>query len=181
MNRRKIFIGIDLPSDVKKRLTRKIEPWKELPVKWVRENNFHVTLAFLGYVDDDRIFEICSAVKNGVGGNNVFELQLESIELAPVPEIPQMVWAIGPANEELLALQEDIEQELGIFVKEKKAFRPHVTLGRIRAMKWDALPEKPIINESLIFSVPVEQVTIFESRMENGKQMYTPLEVCELR
>lgn len=177
---RRIFIGIDLPQKVKKRLYQRIEKWQELPVKWSREENFHITLSFLGYLYDDVILDVCNKVRNVSNNSDSFDINLEQIELGPDLENPNMVWLIGEANENLKHLQENLEKELGIFQSEKKAFRPHMTLGRIRKTKWEALPEKPIISEKFSVSIPVENIEVLESRFEDGKRKYIVLENCPL-
>ena len=177
---RRIFIGIDLPQIVKKRLFQRIEKWQELPIKWISEENFHITLLFLGYLYDDVILDVCSKVRNISNNFNSFDINFDHIQLGPTPENPKMVWFAGEASENLKQLQENLEKELGIFMREKKSFRPHVTLGRIKKTKWDALPEKPEINEKFSVSIPVESIEILESRSEDGKRKYIVLENCPL-
>ena len=78
-------------------------------------------------------------------------------------------------------MQSAIEKALDIFVSEKKLFKPHITLGRIRKLKWETLPEVPIIKDDFKVSIPVERVEVFESRIESGKRVYDILESCELK
>jgi len=151
-----------------------------LPVKWSLEENFHITLLFLGYLYDDVIFDICRKVRSVSDNFDSFDINLEQIELGPSLENPKMVWLTGVANENLKQLQENLEKELGIFQSEKKAFRPHATLGRIRKTKWEALPEKPEINEKFSVSIPVKSIQVLESRFEDGKRKYIVLENCPL-
>jgi 2'-5' RNA ligase len=178
---RRIFIGISLPENVKKRIRQKIEKWQELPIKWKKDEDFHVTLSFLGFVEDSALPDVCKAVKNAVSERESFEIAFEKIELGPNIEKPNLVWLIGEASEELKKLQEEIEKSLDIFISEKKVFRPHITLGRISKYKWETLPEIPKIEESFKISIPVENVEIFESRMEKRKRRYDILEVCPLK
>jgi len=178
---RRIFIGISLPNDVKKRLIQRTEKWQDLPVKWLKDENFHITLAFLGFVDDVKIGEICSAVKRVTQNFESFDVLFEKIELGPSVKEPRMVWIVGGVSEELRKLQETVEKTIGTFVAEKKEFRPHITLGKIRKNKWEELPEKSEVKENFKVSIPVESVEIFESRMENGKRKYDVLETCELK
>ncbi|MDO8529451.1 MAG: RNA 2',3'-cyclic phosphodiesterase [bacterium] len=178
---RKIFIGISLPDDVKKRLNQKIEKWRELPIKWSKEGNFHITLSFLGFIKDDTLADICSGVKEVAENFENFDIEFEKIELGPDAKNPRLVWFSGNASEELKKLQSDIEKALDIFVREKKIFKPHITLGRISKLKWETLPEVPKIEENFRVSIPIERVEVFESRMEDGKKVYDILESCMLK
>lgn len=178
---RKVFIGIDLPQSVKNRLYQKIEKWQDLPIFWVSEENFHITIKFLGYLDDDTILDVCGKMREVSQKIEAFDVRIRELGFGPNGEKAKMIWAIGDASEELKNLEESVEKKLGIFSTKKRAFRPHITLGRIRRKKWDALPERPEINEKFDAFVPVENLVVFESVFEDGKRKYIPLEVCKLR
>ena len=178
---RRIFIGISLPDDIKKRLSLRIEKWRDLPIKWSDSDNFHVTLSFLGHIDDESLVDICAGIQRASKEFEGFEINLEEIELGPSKESPKVIWLSGGANEELRKLKIEIEKYLDMFVAEKKEFRPHVTLGKISKHKWEALSEKPKIEERFRISIPVLSVDIFESKVENGKTKFEVLEACELK
>lgn len=178
---RKIFIGVDLPHEVKKRLMQKIDKWKGLPIRWSREENFHLTLAFLGHVDDELLGGVCDSVREVVENVEMFDVNLDKIELGPVQDKDaKMVWFTGAASEELKFLSENIEKELGIFQDDKKVFRPHIMLGKIQKYKWQKLKKKPDISEDFSVLLPVESVQIFESIIVDGKRKFEVIDNCEL-
>ena len=178
--KRKIFISINLPEQPKKRLLTAVELWKELPVKWVKEQNLHLTLFFLGFVSDDFIGEICDKVRRATMQTEVFDLEFTEIALAPTKENPKMIWLTGRASEKLRILQENVEKELGTFVVSKKSFRPHVTLGRIRNHKWNAQKEKPEIFAKFPLTLPVNSVEIMASDFAGDGPEHTIIESCPL-
>jgi len=180
MRQRKVFIGIQLPASVRKKLVQKIEKWQDLPIKWIREDSFHITLSFIGYVSDESIIDICRNISQAVAKVAVFDIQFGNIKLGSEKNRPNLIWLEGESSDKLKDLDEIIAKNLGIFVEKRKEFRPHVTLGRLRAKKWETLPEKPKIFEKFSVSVPVESVEIFESREENEKKKYFTLESCAL-
>ena len=177
--KRKIFISINIPKKDKKRLTAAVSGWQELPVKWVKEPNFHLTLAFLGHVYDSAIPAISEGVKKAVLGKAMFDLNFSEIKLNSVDD-PKIIWLEGEANVELKNLQEAVEKELGIFVVAKKVFIPHITLGRIRKQKWEELELKPEIKKLLDFIVTVESVDVMASDFENGGEEYTIIDSFQL-
>lgn len=181
MQKKKIFIEIEVPAQVKKRLMQKAVQWKDLPVKWMKEVNLHVTLAFLGYVDESMLPEICEKVAEAASKQEIFDLEFEKIALGPDPQDPQMFWLEGSASENLRQLNESIEKALNIFRREHKEFRPHVTLGRIRTLKWDELETKPIVDEKMHVVFSVENVLVMESSEEKGGALYSVLESCPLQ
>ncbi len=182
MQKKKIFIEIGVPAHVKKKLAQKIEPWKKLPVKWVREVNLHITVAFLGYVDESVLPEICQNVSDAAASMESFDVEFNRISLGPDLESPQMIWAVGQVSDDLKNLIESIEEALNISKGQRKAFIPHITLGRIRADKWEALSEKPVIDEKVNLIVPVETVFVMESNpgQSKGGPEYTVMETCPL-
>jgi 2'-5' RNA ligase len=177
---RKIFISINIPARDKKRLAKTVEKWQDLPIKLVKEPNFHVTLLYLGHLPDDSIVGLCDEVRAAAEETEIFDLEFTEIVLAPSKEDPKMIWLSGSVSPELKSLSEDIEKRLEIFVKEKKAFRPHITLGRLRKHKWDAQVSQPEISEKFPLLVTADSVSIMASDFANDGQEYTLIEDCPL-
>jgi 2'-5' RNA ligase len=178
--RKKIFIGINIPEKAKKRLVLATEKWKNLPIKWTREDKLHLTLLFLGYLDEDLIPEICEKVQLACEDEDIFDVEFDSIELAPSPEKPQMIWLSGLPNENLLKIYEKLEKELGLYVAPKKSFRPHITLGRIRKFKWEVLETRPDISEKFQLIVTADSIDVMSGNFEKGENEYTVLDSCLL-
>ena len=177
--KRKIFISINIPKKDKTRLIKAVSQWQDLPVKWVKEPNFHLTLAYLGHVYDSAIPTISEAVKKAVLGKGMFDLHFSEIKLNS-PEDPRIIWLEGEASEELKSLKEDVEKELGIFEAAKKVFVPHITLGRIRKQKWEESQNLPEIKKPLDYIVTVESVDVMASDFENGGEEYTIIDSFQL-
>lgn len=176
----KIFISLDIPEKFKKRLVVATEKWATLPIKWVREANLHITLVFLGFVDEEVIPEICQKVAAAAEKSAAFDLNLEKIELFPSVENPQAIALVGQPNEELKKLVNAIEKKLGISQVEKKSFRAHITLGRLRKRRWEELLEKPEINEKFSVSFSVKSIDIIASHFEGSGSQFVILESCPL-
>jgi RNA 2',3'-cyclic 3'-phosphodiesterase len=178
--KQKTFIGINIPEKAKKRLISATEKWQDLPIKWTRVDKLHLTLLFLGNLDTDMIPGICEKVKKSVENEDLFDIEFETIKLGPSKDKLQMVWLQGLPNENLLKIYEKLEKELGIYVAPKKTFRPHITLGRIRKFKWEALPEKPEISEKFPLIITADSIDVMASHFESGENKYTILESCPL-
>ncbi len=179
--KRKIYININIVDKIKGRLAKVVEKWQGLPVKWTKEENLHITLFFLGYIDNDVVFDACRKVRKAVENMEIFDLEFEKICLAPDNNNPQEIRVAGKASENLKTLCETIEKELEIFVAPKKVFSPHITLGKIRKEKWEELETKPEISEKASFSVGVESIDIMASHFEGGKNDFVLIESCPLK
>lgn len=178
--KRKIYININIADRVKRRLVRSLEKWQGLPVKWTKEDNLHIPLFFLGYIDNDVVADVCRKVRKTVENKEIFDLEFEKICLAPNGDSPQEFRVAGIASEKLKELCEAIEKELEIFVAPKKVFSPHITLGKIRKEKWEELEVKPEVFEKASFAISVESVDIMASHFEGGKNDFVLIESCPL-
>lgn len=179
--KRKVFISINLPERTKKRLIKTIEKWQDLPVKWVKENNLHITLLFLGFVDEESMVEVCEKVAKITEETEIFDIEFDEINFGPTENDPKMIWVGGKNNENLRRLVEKIEKSLEIFSSAKKEFRPHITLGKIRQKKWQTLAKKPQIKANFSLLVTTESVDIMASDFEGDENEYALIESCQLK
>lgn len=177
--KRKIFISLDIPLRDRKRLSRVSEKWQDLPVKWTKLENLHLTLVFLGFVSEGAIPEICEKVGQVTAKNRIFDIDFDRVGLFPSVSEPRAVALIGEASEELKKLVNDIEMTLGLSTVPKKTFRPHITLGRVRKTKWEALSEKPQIAEDFRLNLEISSVDILASDFD-GEGEYVVIESCPL-
>jgi 2'-5' RNA ligase len=178
---RKIFIGVALDPAVKKRLMQKIQKWKDLPIRWSREENLHLNLITLGHIDDDIIYDICNKVNKALADVDIFDIDMDEIELSPIADKnAKMVNFSGPENEKLKFVCEKIEKELGIFSHNKKVFRPTIALGRIQQYGWQKLEVVPMVEEKFTVLLPIESIEIFESAIIEGKRKFSSIESCAL-
>jgi 2'-5' RNA ligase len=108
---------------------------EQLPVKWVRPENIHLSLKFLGEVEEAREPELREALQRAAGTGpepRPLTLQITGFGVFPDYHRPHVLWAGVTPDPGLELLQHGVEQAfapLG-FPTEARAFRPHVTLGR---------------------------------------------------
>ncbi|MFA6183953.1 MAG: RNA 2',3'-cyclic phosphodiesterase [Parcubacteria group bacterium] len=179
---RKIFIGIELSTAVKKRLMQKVERWKELPIRWSKEENLHLNLITLGHIDDEIVLDVCTKVREVAQKMDIFDIDMDGIKLSPTNDKnAKMVIFSGQPNEKLKMLCEEIEKELGIFDHNKKVFCPSVMLGRIQQYGWQKLETTPDVSEKFTVLLPIESVEIFESALIEGKRKFASVESCQLK
>jgi len=161
MNRHRIFIAINLPKQVRQKLSS--YKWEDLPCKWTKEDNLHITLEFLGHIGDEQLGEVLKETKEFAEGLEPFEIKLDKIVYGPVGKSPRMVWAVGPKIQELDLI-------------------PHITLARIGKWEWQRIEpdERPIIDEDISISFSVNSIEVMESVLKKGGPEYTILESFEL-
>jgi len=188
----RIFIAINLPGDIKKRLVDYQSKWPELPIRWTKKENLHITLIFIGYANDEELLEVLKITKEVTQRNNSFSINLNKIYYGPPKKMPpRMVWVEGAAPEksqEFTKLQIDLEKSLMIseevhFSPEKRAFSPHITLGRIKTWEFRQIEpeERPEVNEEINLSFEVNSIEVMESELKRGRSEYTILESFPFR
>jgi 2'-5' RNA ligase len=186
MKKHRIFIAINLPEPIKKKLLEFQRPWAALPVRWTKKPNLHLTLVFIGYVTDQELWETCQLARQVVQKHQPFEIKFKKICLGPPGKPARMIWLEGETNPALAQLKNDLEETLfnsaksGFNHRENRAFRPHLTLARMRIAEWRALADKPKIDREISLSFSVGSVEIMESFLSRKGPDYTILESLEL-
>lgn len=167
---RRLFLGMPLSDEVRGSLTHdmarlaKLVP--ERSVKWVPEANLHLTLKFLGEVAEDRVGRLSRGLSEKCSSWGVMESVLhEDVELFPGARRPRVVAAGVEGGDSLLHLAARLElwAEKEGFPREKRAFKPHVTLGRVRK-GCGPFPELPAGRIAPI-AFPLARVNLYESRL----------------
>jgi len=180
------FIAIHLPPDVKAALgdvARRLDSrTPRRTVRWVRPEQMHLTLRFLGDTDTDRLPAIQTAMDAVAAANAPFEMRLGSVGCFPNKNRPRVIW-VGLAGEEihLLSLVADLEKELAPLGREpeNKPFRAHLTLGRVKdergaqGVEWAADVQH--------LAVPAEAIHLIESQLRPTGPIYTVRHSSRLR
>ncbi len=184
----RIFIAINLPKEIKEKLAVYQKKWAELPIRWTRLDNIHITLVFLGYVNNEELLETCKITKEVASKHPSFYLNLNKICYGPEgKKPPRMIWAAGEKSQEFAFLKDDLDKSLTWspsirFMSEKREFSPHITLGRIRQWEWRRIEpeERPEIEEEINLSFSVNTIEIMESLLKRKGPEYTILESAPL-
>ncbi len=186
--KRKLFIGVDLDPSLKRMLAKNVEGWRDLPIRWHPEEGLHLPLLYLGHVQENLIDDVTERIRETCSAIDAFDVQFECIELGykDVQTVhdsrdAKIVRLTGEVNEDLKNLQQDLEEAFDMFVREKKAYRPHVTLGRMRMKKWQELESCPDISQELNVALDVSYVTLFESVRVDDKITYESVGEFELK
>jgi len=134
----RLFIALNLDENLRRAIAEAQERLRAsgADVKWVVPESIHITLKFLGWVDDARVPEVMEALAAALDGAAGFRLSLEGIGSFPTPTAPRVVWVgVKDGGEHLAALAERIEAAMGPlgFEREARAFSPHVTIGRCKS------------------------------------------------
>ena len=134
------FISITLPEEIKRGMTAIQGRLRAsgADVSWTRPEGMHLTLKFLGEVEEKILPEMEAALNAAVRGRSSFFLKVSGIGTFPDIRRPRVIWiALKEHGNNLIRLQRGVEEkfnEIG-FPQEDRDFTPHITLGRIRSQK----------------------------------------------
>jgi 2'-5' RNA ligase len=171
------FIGIDLPVQVKQNLLILQSELKQLGIKgfWKHQDNFHITLEFLGEVEPGKIAVIENILAKTASNHNKFALKLNGLGAFPSLTRPHTLWtAINGDIKRLYNLQRDIHLELLShgFSLDKRPFKPHISLAS--RPEFRSLDLEMYMNK-LLAEIAVTDIVLFESRVTGGKRSYPHL------
>ena len=182
MDRIRTFIAVRLPAEVRRRLMSIEERLMEsrADVKWVPEENFHITLKFLGPVEHERIAAVCEAVECAVTGVRPFEMTFAGVGAFPRPSSPRVVW-VGTTSgaDEMKSLAGRIENAMEVlgFPKEDRPFSGHVTLGRVRSPRATEKLRDCIesLRDERAGKVQVDGVSVMKSELFRSGSEYSSI------
>ena len=176
------FIAIELPGAVRRALGELIQRLDAdgLPLRWVRPDNIHLTLKFLGDISSGQAAAVGDALAAAVAGTAPFQLRAAGVGVFPSLARARVVW-VGAAGgvERLKGLQQNIDgalEKLG-FAAEKRPFKGHLTLGRAKD-RLDPERLKRSLKAVGVFEAgefQVDRVTLFKSELKPTGAVYTPL------
>ena len=175
------FICLQLPLFARDRLASIQQRLREseAQVNWVRPQNIHLTLKFLGPVPAEGLQDVVQAVQRAAVPAPSIPLELTVLGCFPNRRAPRVVWAgLKQFPEELRGLQQRVEKELVAigFPAESRPFSPHFTLGRVRSgrniRKLVAAMQAERL-EPLRFEVA--EVVVMASRLHPSGALYTPI------
>jgi 2'-5' RNA ligase len=139
MSRTRTFIAVDPGKEIRARLVslQEVLARAATDVKWVEPENLHVTLLFLGEVDERDLPGVCKAVADVTREVAPFAMSVERASCFGNPRRPRTLWAgVGEGTQPLCALHDALEaplMELGCYRREERQYTPHITLGRAKS------------------------------------------------
>ena len=180
----RVFLAIELDSETRSVLERFQRELQKLlpPINWVKPPSWHLTVKFLGEIEENQVEPIQRTVETAVSHCSSFSLQIEGFGGFPHLRMPRVLWAgvSGQVDElQLLALHVDEALSPLGFPSESKSFRPHLTLARIKdrgrevgvaLTKLDLLPHAQFFGNLL-----VERLCLFKSELKPTGAIYQQL------
>jgi len=158
---------------------------KTTSVRWVDPKQIHLTLVFLGWTDPPLQSRIEAVIQKVAAGASPFTLKVNGMGVFPKLLSPKVIWAGVAEEAPLMTLQQTLSEELGAagLSLERRPYRPHLTLGRVREGN---VPE-PLIRwigqekEARSGECAVSRVMLMESRLRPEGSFFIALFTSKLK
>ena len=172
------FLAVDLPPDAIACAERAVEALREVApagVRWTDPESLHLTLKFLGEVPEQRLSRLISRARAELAPVEPFRVSLAGLGAFPSAREARVLWlGVAQGARELARAARRLDAAAsGIGVeRERRPYRAHLTLGRLRTpVRVELARASP--PEEIAF--PVEEVILYESRLGSGGARYVPL------
>lgn len=181
------FIAVELNEDVRNTIRTVETDFAGLgcDIKWVKPENAHLTLKFLGDVKIKKIESISQTLKEVSANMSPIRTGLSGLGVFPGTKQPRVLWVgLEDPDKKIVRLAESVDSALGNigFAKEKRAFTPHITLGRLRSGK----NVSSLMGRLQSYTLPpgikqtIAHITVFKSTLTSQGPIYEALDKIAL-
>ena len=182
----RLFVGVEMSPSVAAAVVEIVEALRNRAMRlapqsriaWVAPERLHVTVRFIGHVDDERVDGIVDTLRPAIG-IDPFDLTVAGAGAFPPKGPPRVLWAgLGSGRDRLIAIERIVSDRLvaaGVD-RENRPFNPHLTLARVReaaGLRSGALLEG--LDEAAFGLTPVDAITLFQSRLSPQGPAYLPV------
>ncbi|WP_413295075.1 RNA 2',3'-cyclic phosphodiesterase [Bdellovibrio sp. HCB185ZH] len=151
---------------------------KELVIKWVPPENFHITVSFLGETPEDSIPALSQALQDACEQTKPFDLKIDDISAFSSEHDARTLW-LGVQNKKALGefkdrLDEILKERNLLTFIDKRDFTPHLTIARLRNPKSVKDMISPFKRKSF-GKIHVREIVLYESKLAGAFPVYKPI------
>ncbi len=185
------FVAVELGPSLQAMLVQRLRHLRQAcpGLKWVDPENLHLTLTFLGELDQDQLSAAILAATAAAASSAPFRLNLSGLGIFGPSQMPRVIWAgVNGDLSALRRLQSNLvhEQDARNLPGNDIRFSPHLTLARLKQRLPE--PERQHLLEALAQPFPprrnptlwVEQIAVMKSQLTSAAARYTRLAACPL-
>jgi 2'-5' RNA ligase len=191
------FLAVELGEDLRKRMALAQEDLRQLldrkasrevRIAWVRPASIHLTIKFLGDIDEQLVEPLREGILRAVAGHRAIHVPIERLGCFPRPQQPKVLW-VGASDrweqgeeagrlQSLHAAVEACCRSFG-FAREERPFSPHLTLARVKAgerLVGQLLAKAGVMDRPLpLGTLAVGSVVLMKSELRPSGSVYTKL------
>lgn len=178
----RVFIAIEIDSEIKDKISEYLSKLKRTgaDVKWVSPENIHLTVKFIGHIENEALIDLNKVINDAVSGIEPFSISIGNIGAFPNLNKPRVVFAcVQEQGNSLFNIYERLDkgvESLGI-KKESKKYVGHITLGRVKSQR-NISRLINTLNSGAEYHFGCEKITslsLIQSRLTPTGPLYTRL------
>jgi 2'-5' RNA ligase len=184
------FIAVDIPDDIRAAVADAQARLKRarlgVKVSWTKPENWHLTLQFLGYVEEATIGRISQSLAVLAERHTAFDVSVRGAGAFPNETSPRVLWVgCDDVEGKLKALGRAVQSEMEQFgfEPEHREFSAHLTLGRVKFPKPDVALTRVLdsVKDEAFGVMRVEAIHLFQSQLHPEGSIYSKLSSHELK
>lgn len=177
--KRRLFIAIKIPNELKKNLVNFQKQFETKDINWTKFENLHITVQFLGWVDENKIFSIEKDIEKAAQVATPFNLNFENIIFAPPQKTKRMIWAVFNCEGQYEKLVKNIFESMKKYINLKlwnenimrRERTSHITLARFKNLDIAKnIDLKRVRIENKKFKV--SEISLWESKLSRDGAKY---------
>jgi 2'-5' RNA ligase len=178
------FLAFELPVEIKDIVSRVSNEMRRSPldVRWIKVDNIHLTVIFIGNISADRLEDMAAAVKKVCHAYGPFNISLKSAGVFSSIRNPRVLWiGLNGDLERMSYFRDALQEQLKLFgvKEEKRRFNPHLTLGRFRKCVRSSAHLDEVLSRYKDLTSPVcalHELVLFKSDLKPSGAVYTNLD-----
>jgi RNA 2',3'-cyclic 3'-phosphodiesterase len=185
------FIAVDFPPNMLKKIGEITSYFKTLApeknLKWVEIANLHLTIKFLGEIEENKTAQVKHTLSQALKEQNCFDIEIVGLGMYPNKNNPRVIWLGISGAKPLSEIYQVLNRELSTLdiTPEQRAFSPHLTIARIRRHTDHKQAQQigQILSEYKVKSLgatTIEQVHLYQSVLTPSGPIYTLLHSVDL-
>jgi len=178
----RIFIAVEIPKPVKEKISQIQQELKGevAKIKWVNPELVHFTLKFLGEISEEGLKKVKEVTLQIARESNPFTLNIKGMGVFPSYSSPRVIWmGVDKGKEAIGKLAEKLDKNLSKegFIKEKREWVPHLTIGRVKFLREKGKLKELICSREKIEigEVKVKSLSIIQSHLTSKGSIYKTL------
>jgi 2'-5' RNA ligase len=177
--KKRIFAALEISDDARRKVAAHInflrERFPEFRVGWEKTEKLHLTLKFLGEINDEQSAKLLEAAERTARQISSFKMQIAGTGVFPSPRQARILWlGVKSEGESLRKLNEILESECEEqgFAKEKRLFKAHLTIGRLKE-KSGELVEAHLGQNFEPVEFEASEIVVFQSTLQPTGSVYS--------
>ena len=169
------FIAIDLPKELKDRISSIVERLTkcDLEAKWVKPENIHMTLKFLGNVDDKQIDIVKSIISEITLNFKKIIVECSGFGFFPNEKHPRVLFLKTSKEDDLRKIYQSLEEKLShIGFEKEERFKSHLTLCRFKGKKNIDCLIREIKDIEFSHQLNINEIALFKSTLTRSGPIY---------